>query len=129
MELMSERKASRASLLRSRIALWAAGLLLVCGVTAGATGWLGEWWERWTVTTEDLGDGTVQMTITDETGDVAFDQVVPDDSAVFVTEQDDVLVVRPCDDPLLQEVLDEIAQDERAAADSPLDPKETDGRP
>ena len=114
----TERNGPAVSLLRSKVALWAAGLLLVCGVTAGASGWIAEWWQKWTVTTEDVGGGNVHLTVTDESGDVAFDDIVPGDTAVFVTEEDDLFIVEPSDDPLVQDVLDEIAADEASAKEA-----------
>ncbi|MFG0320197.1 MAG: hypothetical protein ACF8XB_23190, partial [Planctomycetota bacterium JB042] len=82
--------ASRRRLPRGLVA--AACVLMLAGAGFATSEW---WWEKFTVTEEDLGDGTYHLKVTDDEGNVDFDEVLPNGTDVLHLETGEYVVGEP----------------------------------
>jgi hypothetical protein len=77
-----------------RRGLWfGASIFLLAGLAAAA----GEWWEAYSVEETDNGDGTYNLTVTNQAGEVEFDETLENGTAVLHTEDGTYIVVEPCE--------------------------------
>ena len=84
-------------------------LLAACTLMLAGAGFAAsEWWQQYSVTEEDLGDGTFHLKVTDPDGQVDFDEVLENGTGVEHLEDGGYIVVEPLDDNQVNDILDDL---------------------
>jgi len=87
----------------------AAAVLALAGVAAGASGLARDWWEKFTYTFTDNQDGTFNLTVTDEDGNVDLDEDFADGTEIMHADDGSYIAVEP--DPGLEAEADAVLKE------------------